>query len=190
MLARTSLKLVPRSFSASFLSQRALYRPSYATFCTAKDEAGPVFRKKLQSDMATAMKGGDSGRLAAIRLIKSKITVKDKETGVELDHNGIVQVMYGMMTVAADTEKEMKSHSRDDLAQKERVLIDTIKSYLPEQLSVEDVKKEVQEIITKINATSMKEMGKVIEAASKTLQGKAQNKVIADVAKELLSAKK
>jgi len=128
--------------------------------------------------------------MSAIRLIKSKITYKDKESGKETDFPGLVQVMQSMMASASDTEQEMLTHNRQDLAQKERNIIDTIKLYLPEQLSREEVKRHAEESIKSLNATSLKDMGKVIASLTQALKGKTQSKDIAEIVKELLSAKK
>jgi len=136
------------------------------------------------------MKSGDASKLAAIRLIKSKITYKDKEVGTETDIAGIIGVLSGMSTAAAETEKEVREHGREDLAIKQRAIIDTIKLYMPIQLTREEIIKEAQVAIKDLNATSIRDTGKVIGVLVKKLGTQAQPQQIGDVVRELLSKPK
>jgi len=198
---KRSLSLVsrPSSSSSSSITTTAtpLLLPRYqAKRCYATETAtttpspGQQLRKKLQEDLVAATKGGDANKLAAIRLIKSKITYKDKESGGEADLAGIIGVLSAMATAAKETEKEMVTHNREDLANKERLMIDTIKQYMPAQLSKEDIAKEAQAAITELNATSLRDIGKVIGVLTKKLGTQAQPQAIGEVVRELLSKPK
>ena len=77
--------------------------------------------------------------------------------------------------------------NRPDLAEEEEAQVKVIETYLPKQLSDEEVEKEVKSIIAGVGATSMRDMGKVMGAATKALAGKADGKKISELVKKLLA---
>eukprot|EP01111_Echinosteliopsis_oligospora_P014180 TRINITY_DN5284_c0_g1_i1.p1 TRINITY_DN5284_c0_g1~~TRINITY_DN5284_c0_g1_i1.p1 ORF type:complete len:208 (+),score=48.80 TRINITY_DN5284_c0_g1_i1:103-726(+) len=192
--SRCSLSLSRSHVSHHIISS---YRPfSYAMMhhrfysTEAAADQGADIRKKLVDDMKVAMKSSETAKLSAIRMIRSKIQSKDKENGKDLDYAGLLKVLNGMITSAKETEAEMKKHGRDDLAEKESVIIKTVTSYLPPQLSRDELKTEALAAIKEVNATSIKDMGKVVGLLNKKLGGKATPQFIGEVTKEVLGQMK
>ena len=98
-----------------------------------------------------------------------------------------MRIVQKMVKQRKDAGELFKSQNRKDLAEKELEEIEAIKGYLPVQLSPEELVPLVKKIIEKTGASSMKEMGKVMGAASKELAGKADGKDISTVVKQLLA---
>lgn len=125
-----------------------------------------------------------------LRAIKSGIILAKTEKGA----NGIitpereVQMLQKMVKQRRDSVTEFEKANRQDLITKEVEEIAVIEKYLPAMMSAEEIKAAIEKIIAETGATSAKEMGKVMGAASKQLAGKADNKLVADTVKSLLGA--
>jgi len=98
-----------------------------------------------------------------------------------------IKLLQKLVKQRKDSAALYKEQGREDLMQPELDEAAVIEQFLPKQLSVEDVKAAVQQIISKVGATSMQDMGKVMGMASKELAGQSDGKTISTVVKELLS---
>lgn len=145
---------------------------------------------KINDDIKSAMRAKDRERLAALRAIKSALllekTGKDHSTS-EIPESVELQLLQKQVKQRMESAEAFKAQNRDDLAEEELAQASIIKEYLPTQMSDEDLEKEIQNIITTTGAASMKDMGKVMGMASKSLAGKADNKRISSLVKSLLS---
>jgi len=143
--------------------------------------------QKINDDLKTAMKAKDQAALRGIRAIKSAILLaKTDGSGNELDEAGEIKILQKLVKQRKDSLEIYQKQNRDDLAATEREEIEIIERYLPVQLSNEELRKIIAEIISKTGAESMKDMGKVMGVASARLAGKADGKAIASVVRELL----
>jgi len=144
--------------------------------------------KTLTTDLKEAMKAKDQAALRGIRAVKAEILkFKTSGTGAELNEDAEIKILQRLVKQRQDSLTIFTEQGRDDLAVVEKEEIDVITKYLPAQLSAEDLKSKVQEIINQTGASSMKDMGKVMGMASKALAGKADGKSISTCVKELLS---
>lgn len=144
---------------------------------------------KIMTDLKAAMKAKDQAALRGIRAIKSEIIkFKTSGTGAELDDGAEIKLLQKLVKSRQDSLDIYEKQGREDLAVIEREEIDVIKKYLPEQLSPDDLKAKISEIISQTGASGMKDMGKVMGMASKALAGKADGKSISAVVKELLNS--
>ena len=98
-----------------------------------------------------------------------------------------MKILQKLVKQRKDSAELYKSQGRDDLAEEENFQLSVIEKYLPEQMSEEEIRKTIQEIISETGASSMKDMGRVMGMSTKKLVGKADNKLIASIVKELLS---
>ena len=143
--------------------------------------------QKINDDLKTAMKAKDQSALRGIRAIKSAILLaKTDGSGNEIDEAGEIKILQKLVKQRKDSLEIYQKQNRDDLAATEREEIEIIERYLPAQLSDEELRKIIAEIISKTGAESMKDMGKVMGVASARLAGKADGKAIASVVRELL----
>lgn len=146
-------------------------------------------KAKIQEEMKAAMKAKDKGRLTALKSIKAKIQLAETaEGGSEgLTEEQELKLLTKEAKQRRDSAKVYQEAGRDDLAETELVELAVIEGFLPKQLTDEELEAAVKEIISQTGATSAKEMGKVMGAASKQLAGKADNKKVAALVRSLLS---
>ena len=143
------------------------------------------FRKELQ----TAMKNKDAFRTGTLRMVIAEITTKEKEHGTEVTEEDVHKVLFTMVRKREDAADQFQQAGRTDLADKEKAEIEIIKEFLPQQLSDDDIRKEVLQVIAEVGAEDMKAMGKVMGVLTKKLAGKAQGGAINKVVKEELAKK-
>ncbi len=138
--------------------------------------------------MKEAMKSKDSVALESLRAIKSEILLAKTKSGAkeDLGEDEEIKLLQKLVKQRKDSATLYKEQGREDLASPELAQVEVIAQFLPEQMNEEDLKKVVAEIIEKVGATSMKDMGKVMGVASKQLAGKADGKAISIAVKQLL----
>jgi uncharacterized protein YqeY len=142
----------------------------------------------IMEDMKAAMKAKDKVALRGIRAIKSAIQLaKTDGTNTELDEAGEIKMLQKLAKQREDSLDIYIKQNREDLAQVEREELAVIKKYLPAQMSADELKPLIQEIISSTGASGMKDMGKVMGMASAKLAGKSDGKTISSIVKELLT---
>ncbi len=143
-------------------------------------------KEQLQNDLKEAMKAKDSFKRDTIRFLMSAIKQVEVDTRKELSDADIVKIIQKSIKQREEAAQQYKEGGRDDLYEKETKEAEILRSYLPKQLSDEELAQEVQAIIQEVGATSMKDMGKVMQAATKKLTGQADGKRISEMVKKLL----
>src|ERR1035437_763239 len=145
-----------------------------------------ALEEKINADIKTAMLARDAAKLDALRAVKSAIIIlKTSPEGYTDDSE--LKSLQKMVKQRKETADIYKTQNRTDLADIELFQAGIIESYLPKQMTEEEIKNEVAKIISSVGATSAADMGKVMGMASKQLAGKAEGKVISMIVKELLS---
>ncbi|PLY13926.1 GatB/YqeY domain-containing protein [Sulfurimonas sp. CVO] len=144
-------------------------------------------RDRINQDVKDAMKAKDNKRRDALRLLTSAFKQIEVDERRELNDDDIIKIIQSQVKRRDDAASQYKEAGREDLMQKELDEIAYYKEYLPAQLSDEELSLALQEIITKVGAATVKDIGKVMGAASKELSGKADGKRINECAKALLS---
>jgi uncharacterized protein len=147
--------------------------------------------KLINNDLKQAMLARDKEKLDALRAIKAALllekTGKDV-TSLEIPDEVEVQLLAKLIKQRKAAVEIYTAQNRQDLADVELYQISIIEKYLPQQISEEEVRNVIKEVIASAGATTIKDMGKVMAAASKALAGKAENKMISTIIKELLSS--
>lgn len=145
--------------------------------------------QKVMEGMKEAMKAKDEARLRGLRAIKAEIIKAKTEPGAGgvISEDGEVKLLQKLVKQRKDSLEIYQQQNRQDLVQKEQEEIDVIEKFLPAQLSEEELKRELQQIITETGASSAADMGKVMGAATKKLAGRADGKSISAAVKELLA---
>lgn len=135
-----------------------------------------------------AMKSKDKVALESLRAIKSEILLAQTKTGAkeELTEDEEIKLLERLVKQRKDSAVLYKEQGRADLADPELAQVAIISQFLPEQLDQVALNKIIADIIAKVGATSMKDMGKVMGMASKQLAGKADGKAISIAVKQLL----
>ncbi len=146
-----------------------------------------TLQERLAEEMKEAMKANDKLRLSAIRMIRSSVKNKEIELRKPLDDEAVQTVIQGMVRKGEESLEQFKLGGRTDLVEKETKEIEILKSYLPQALSQDEIIKIVDQTIQETQATSQKDMGKVMKAVMPKLQGKADGKLINQLVKDRLS---
>ncbi len=146
-------------------------------------------KSTIESDMKEAMRAKDKDRLRALRAIKSMILLEaTKEGGSdELSQEDEIKILSKAAKQRRDSIEIYQKQGRNDLAEVEIQELAVIESYLPKQLSEEELKSKIEGFIAQLGASSAKDLGKVIGFANKELAGKAEGKTIASIVKSLLN---
>jgi uncharacterized protein YqeY len=144
---------------------------------------------KINEDIKAAMLSKDKKKLEALRAVKSAILLAKTDKGgrAEMDEDLEIKILQKLVKQRKDSADLYQSQNRADLAVDEIFQMEVIQKYLPDQLSEDGIRKIVEEIILKTGAASMKDMGKVMGMASQKLAGKADNKIISNIVREILS---
>lgn len=144
-------------------------------------------KDKLMADMKEAMKARQSDRLIIIRSIRSAVRQTEIDGKLDLDDNGVIGVVSKELKMRQDSLAEFKKGGRDDLVEKTEKEIAVILSYLPEQLSEEEIRTIVSDAIEKVKAATAKDMGKVMKELMPKVKGKADGKLVSNIVKEMLN---
>jgi uncharacterized protein YqeY len=127
-------------------------------------------------------------KLAALRSVKSAILLEaSKDGSSEISDDIALKIIVKLVKQRKDSAQIYKEQNRPDLESDELKQLKYLEFYLPEQLSNDEIETIVNKIIVDNNASSMKDMGRVMGLASKVLGGKADGKLIAQIVKEKLS---
>lgn len=164
-----------------------------------------MLKQDIQADTKNAMKSGDGLVVGTLRMLSAAIISREKEIRykiskekpdskeedlskeAELNDERIIDVISSEIKKRKDAIALYIQGKRPELAEKEQKEIDVLKKYLPEQLSLEDIKKLAEESIKNTGASEMKDMGKVMADLSPKIKGKAGGGEVSGVVKELLA---
>lgn len=146
-----------------------------------------MLKEKLLNDMKESMKNKDIIRKNVIQMIRASILQIEKDNQKEVNDEEIIQIIAKEAKKRKDSLSDYEKSGREDLIEQIKQEITIIEEYLPEQLSAEEIEKIVSEIITKIGATSMKDMGAVMKEAKLKIGASSDGKTINEVVKKLLS---
>lgn len=146
-------------------------------------------KERLDQDLKAAMRDKDALRLSVVRMLKSAVKYKEIELLKPLDDAGVQAVIGSEVKRRRDAVEQYRSGNRRDLAEKEEAEIRILQGWLPQQLSAEELRAKVDEIVKQVGAQGPKDMGAVMKALLPEVQGRAEGKAVSDMVKERLSGK-
>jgi len=147
-----------------------------------------TFKTKIDQDMSVAAKAKDKMTLSALRLIKTALHNREIDLKREVNDTEFLQILSGMVKQRKDSIEQFARGGRADLVEKEEAELKIIQTFMPQQLSEEDVLHEIRKAIDETGAVSIKDMGKVMKVLMPKLTGKADGKLVGEKVKEALSA--
>lgn len=144
---------------------------------------------QIDQDIKQAMLAKNADKLRALRAIKAALLLARTEKGAaeEVTPEGEIKVLQKLAKQRKESADIYKAQNREDLYAIETDELNIIESYLPKQMSKEEVEVYLKDLISRVGATSVKDMGKVMAAANKELGGKADGRTISEVVKSLLN---
>jgi len=143
--------------------------------------------ERLTDEMKQAMKSSDKLRLSTIRMIRSAVKNKEIELRKKLGDEEIQRVIQGMVRKGEESVEQFQSGGRADLVEKEKKEIEILKSFLPQPIDQEEILRIIDQSIEETQASSLKDLGKVMKSVIPKLGGKVDGRIINQLVKERLS---
>jgi len=143
--------------------------------------------ERLVEEMKQAMKSNEKLKLSTIRMVRSALKNKEIELRKKLEDEDIVKVIQAMLRKGEESVEQFQTGGRMDLVEKEKSEIEIMKSFLPQPLSQEEILKIIDQSIQETQASSLKDLGKVMKSVIPKMGGKADGKLINQLVKEKLS---
>jgi uncharacterized protein YqeY len=144
---------------------------------------------QIDQDIKQAMLAKQAEKLRALRSVKAALLLAKTEKGAseEISEEAEIKVLQKLVKQRRESADIYQSQNRPDLYQIEKEELDVIESYLPKQMERGEIETYLKDLIGRVGASSVKDMGKVMGAANKELAGKADGKTISEVVKQLLA---
>ena len=144
---------------------------------------------QIDQDIKQAMLAKQAEKLRALRAVKSALLLAKTEKGAseDISEEAEIKVLQRLVKQRKESADIYQSQNRPDLYQIEKEELDVIEGYLPKQMGRDEIEAYLKDLISRVGATSVKDMGKVMGAANKELAGKADGKTISEVVKQLLA---
>ncbi len=146
-----------------------------------------MLKEQLLQDFKEAMKDKNELKKNTVMMVRAAILQIEKDTQKEVDDNQIVEIIAKEVKKRKESLEDYEKSGREDLISQINGEIAILKSYLPEELSMEELQKIIAECIAESGASSMKDMGTVMKLAKEKTAGRADNKTINEIVKSLLA---
>jgi uncharacterized protein YqeY len=144
---------------------------------------------KIDQDIKQAMLAKQADKLRALRSVKAALLLAKTEKGAseDMSEEAEIKILQRLVKQRRESADIYQAQGRPDLFEIEKEELDVIEAYLPQQMGRPEVEVYLKDLISRVGATSVKDMGKVMGAANKELAGKADGKTISEVVKQLLA---
>ena len=147
-----------------------------------------ALEQNIMAELKAAMLAKDEAKLRALRAIKAAIILlKTSEAGKEITEEDEMKMLQKLVKQRKESIDIYTKQGREDLAKTEQEEVAVIELFLPQMMSEEEIRVGLKDIIASVGATSPADMGKVMGAANKAFAGKADNKIVSVLVKEMLS---
>lgn len=146
-----------------------------------------MLKEKLLEDLKLAMKEKNINKKNAVQMVRTAILQMEKDKKIEVSDEQILDIIAKEIKKRKESLVDFEKAGRDDLIQKTNEEIKAIEGYLPTQLTDDELKQKLQDIIKEIGATTMKDMGSVMKKAKEVIGASADGKRINEAVKELLN---
>lgn len=143
--------------------------------------------ERLSEDLKKTLKAGEKDALSVIRMIKAAIKNKEIEKGTPLGDEEINGVLLSLARQRKESIEQFSKANRQDLVEKETRELSIIKSYMPRQLTEEELKVIIEDAIKEIGAGSQKDTGKVMKFVMAKVKGQVDGKLVSELVKNLLA---
>jgi len=148
----------------------------------------PTLKERIDADLKEAMRGKDELGTSVLRMLKSAVKYKEVEPGGHaLEDAGVVAVIQTLIKQRRDSVEQFRAGGRNELAEKEEKEIARLQTYLPAQLSADELRAEVRAAISQVGAKGPKDMGAVMKALMPKVQGRAEGKAVSEAVKAELT---
>lgn len=142
--------------------------------------------EKIRADLTAAMKAQEKDRLSTLRMLQSAIKNQQIEAGHELSDEEAMTVIRKAVKQRQDSIEQYTNAGRAELAERERAEMELLKTYLPAELSDDELETALREIIAATGAQSKKDLGKVMKEATSRFRGRVDGKKVQEAVSRLL----
>ena len=143
---------------------------------------------RLTEELKEALRAGNHTKLSVIRLLKSSIKNREIEKMAPLTDEEVIGIIMTALKQRRESIEQFQKGGREDLVQKEKSELEVLQTFLPQQLSEEELAGEIQAVIREVGASSPKDMGKVMKILMIRLKGRAEGAKVSSLVKELMEA--
>lgn len=143
-------------------------------------------KDQINNDLKEAMRSKDQQRLDTLRMLKSAVKYSEIDAGHELDDQELLAVIGKEAKQRRDSIAEFEKGHRADLVQKEQAELAILETYLPRQLSADEIRQRARAVIADMGVTDIKGLGPVMKRLTAELKGQADGKLISQVVRDLL----
>ncbi len=144
-------------------------------------------KERLKEDMKAALKAKDKEKLSVIRMLQALIKNAEIDKRGELTDEEIISLLQKYAKQRRESIEMYEKGGRQDLVEKEKRELEIVESYLPKQMSEEEIRELVAEVIKEVGASSPKDLGKVMQAVMPKVKGRADGSLVNRVVRELLA---
>lgn len=143
---------------------------------------------EIEDSFKKSLKSQDKLRLSALRMLRTAIKNKEVEKRAKLDDPEIMALLKGLIRQGKEAIEQFEKGGRTDLAEKEKTEIEIYSAYLPAQATASEIEEVIGQVIGEVQASGVKDMGKVMKGAMARLAGRADGQTIQTVVKQKLSS--
>jgi hypothetical protein len=144
-------------------------------------------KERLEQDLKEAMRAKDTLRVSVIRLLSALIKNREVEKRGKLSETEVLQAVAASCKLRREAIEEYRRVGREDLATKEEAELRILEGYLPPPLSPEELRRKVEEVVARVGASSLKDMGQVMATLMPEIAGRADGRFVSELVKEALS---
>ena len=142
--------------------------------------------ERINNDLKEAMKSKDSFRLSVIRMVKGAMQLAKPNPREELTDDDVITVISKQIKMRNDSIKEFEAAGRSDLVEQNKKEIEILNTYMPKQLSEEELTEIIDKVFEEVKPTSQKDMGLIMKNISPLVKGKADMSLVNKLVKERL----
>ena len=146
-----------------------------------------MLAEKINNDLKEAMKNKDSFKLGVIRMIKGAMQLAKPNPREELTDDDVIQVISKQIKMRKDAIEQFEAAGREDLVLQNKKEIEILSSYMPEEMSLEELNKTIDKVFEEVKPTSSKDMGLIMKSLSPLVKGKADMSLVNKIVKEKLN---
>lgn len=142
--------------------------------------------EKINNDLKDAMKNRDSFKLGVIRMIKGAMQLEKPNPRAELTDDDVIKVISKQIKMRKESIKEFEASGREDLVIQNEKELEILNSYMPEQLSLEELNQIIDKVFEELKPTSVKDIGMIMKSISPLVKGKADMSLVNSLIRERL----
>ena len=147
-----------------------------------------TMRDKLEDDIRQSMRDRNQARLDALRFLKSAVQAAEKTGGESLDDARMLDVVAKQVNDRRESIRMFQEGNRTDLVSKESAELQVLEEYLPPQMSREELESLIQELVSQVGATSIRDKGKLMGRLMPQVKGKADGAIVNELATQILES--